>query len=333
MFKRDRKVERRGLPRRLLVNPPVHVSVGESRTDLLYDLSEGGFSVYGLIPKKRDEIIPVTFDLPPGGKSIQANAEIAWTNTVTNRTGLRFLNVPNTSRERLAKWMADPYYTARPARSALKPAEPIRLHTLESEAASVARPPSGESTRLGPIPIAPQPMPEREQPVLGRIEAGERSRAGKAWLVIGILVGVALLVLAFATLRSRSPQIAQTGKSTDMAATAPPPVSAPKGSAAPANSTVPAKSSQPALRGPATSPLDSPGFVLQAGAMRSEDNAVALSNALRKKNFPAFSFKRGSDPFYRVVVGPYADKSSAMRAKSELQREKVETFMRRWVPE
>jgi hypothetical protein len=70
MFGQSHKIERRLRPRRLLVNPPIYVSVDESSTALLFDLGEGGLSVYGLVPKKRAEVFPVAFDLPVGGGSI-----------------------------------------------------------------------------------------------------------------------------------------------------------------------------------------------------------------------------------------------------------------------
>ena len=83
----------------------------------------------------------------------------------------------------------------------------------------------------------------------------------------------------------------------------------------------------------ATLSLDSPGFMLQAAAMKHEDNAEALAETLRQSNFPAFVFKRGGDPFYRVGVGVYGDANSAVRVEVELETHGFKAIPRRWIPE
>jgi cell division septation protein DedD len=80
-------------------------------------------------------------------------------------------------------------------------------------------------------------------------------------------------------------------------------------------------------------PLDSPGFVLQVGAMGQEGNADALSNELRKKNFSAFVFHRGTDPFYRVAVGPYTDEPAAIRIQKDLEQEGYKPILKPWSPQ
>ena len=79
--------------------------------------------------------------------------------------------------------------------------------------------------------------------------------------------------------------------------------------------------------------LDLPGFVLQVGAMREEGNADALAHDLQGKHFPAFVFRRGSDRFYRVAVGPYTDKNSPVKVKKELEKQGLKALLKRWVPE
>jgi cell division septation protein DedD len=83
----------------------------------------------------------------------------------------------------------------------------------------------------------------------------------------------------------------------------------------------------------ATISQDVPGFVLQVAAMEHEDNADALAETLHQRNFPAFVFKRGAGPFYRVVIGVYGDADSAVRVKDELERRGFKAILRRWLPE
>jgi cell division septation protein DedD len=75
------------------------------------------------------------------------------------------------------------------------------------------------------------------------------------------------------------------------------------------------------------------GFVLQVAAMKHEDNAHALAETLHQMNFPAFVFKRGGGPFYRVAVGVYGNADSAVRVKDELERKGFEAILRPWLPE
>ena len=90
---------------------------------------------------------------------------------------------------------------------------------------------------------------------------------------------------------------------------------------------------QPTSVLPATLSWDLPGFVLQVAAMKQEENADALAETLHQRNFPAFVFRRGADPFYRVVIGIYGDADSAGRVEEDLEREGFKAILRRWLPE
>jgi len=73
-------------------------------------------------------------------------------------------------------------------------------------------------------------------------------------------------------------------------------------------------------------PLDRPGLVLQVGAMSHKDNADALAEQLRKKDFPAFVSHLEHDHFYYVFVGPYSDVDSMLRARTDLKKEGFESI-------
>lgn len=59
--------------------------------------------------------------------------------------------------------------------------------------------------------------------------------------------------------------------------------------------------------------------ILQVAALTKRDDALAMAEALQKKNFPAFVLTPTSDNYFRVQVGPYADKKSAATAKQGLE--------------
>jgi cell division protein FtsN len=83
---------------------------------------------------------------------------------------------------------------------------------------------------------------------------------------------------------------------------------------------------------PPALPLDVPGFVLQVAAMKHEDNADALAKTLQKRNFPAFVFKRGANPFYRVAIGAYSDPDSAVRVREQLKAQGFQAILKHWSP-
>jgi DedD protein len=59
------------------------------------------------------------------------------------------------------------------------------------------------------------------------------------------------------------------------------------------------------------------GFYVQVAAVSKQEDADALVDALKKKQYPAFSANTQSDKLFHVQVGPYADikDAEAMRAK------------------
>ena len=59
-------------------------------------------------------------------------------------------------------------------------------------------------------------------------------------------------------------------------------------------------------------------YYVQVAAVSRQEDADALVEALKKKQYPAFTANNTSaDKFYRVQVGPYADlkEAEAMRAR------------------
>jgi DedD protein len=68
---------------------------------------------------------------------------------------------------------------------------------------------------------------------------------------------------------------------------------------------------------PATAPPANGGYYVQVAAVTRQEDAVALVEALKKKQYPAFTSNPSNDKFYRVQVGPYSDMKEveAMRAR------------------
>ena len=93
------------------------------------------------------------------------------------------------------------------------------------------------------------------------------------------------------------------------AATAAAPTEAPPKAAADAATAAPA---------PSPSMTTTAGYYVQVAAVSRQEDADALVEALKKKQYPAFTANSTSaDKFYHVQVGPYADlkDAEAMRAR------------------
>ena len=77
--------------------------------------------------------------------------------------------------------------------------------------------------------------------------------------------------------------------------------------------TNPAAPADPAAAAPAAA-----GYFVQVAAVTRQEDADSLVEALKKKQYPAFTVNNSAgDKFYRVQIGPYADlkDAEAMRAR------------------
>ncbi len=337
--------DRRQYPR-LVPSSPMLVSLGESSSRFLFDLCEGGLAVHGLPLESRNAVISLALDLPEDTCHIQARAEIAWISDSGNRTGLRFVDLADTSRQRLREWVSARGVTARLAAAEEGPALPVFVtHATDDLVSPISQEKRDEGVaELRSALVPPQLTGEsnsREPEVWG--DEGLR-RYGKSRRLIGLCLAGVLLSLVFVSLGyylgssrqfksgSENPRraggIGDNPQAREITATAQVPETPPKGLVASAN---PPPARTAFL--PPTISLDRSGVMLQVGAMTHEDNADLLAQDLQQRNFPAFVFKRGTDRFYRVAVGPYSDAHSTVRAKKELKRHGFKAILRRWSPE
>jgi cell division septation protein DedD len=115
----------------------------------------------------------------------------------------------------------------------------------------------------------------------------------------------------------------------------PPKKSLPAPSAAKSSAAKPsAVVSKPPANGTSAPPLNAPliprgAIMLQVAAIVSQSDALALAQALQQKRFPAFVIPPGGDKFYRVQVGPYADKESATIARKDLEAKGFKSIVKR----
>ena len=312
----QKKTDRRLLPRRMLINPPVLVSLSRSRTDLLFDLGEGGMSVYGLVSAPKGEVVPIAFALPGESGSVEAAAKIAWTSSSRNRTGLQFIDVTDNSREQLRKWMARAYTGPRMSRPTDKTTVPVAPAQV-SAIASVKN--EGDVQQTAALSVLSygqrllEPNPHRS------------TKPDRARVAVGILAGVVLLavfgVARWYLPRRAEPRKANQIRSPGVEQSQPNSTEGPGGPSA-EDSSLRSASSPPGV-----------GFLLQLAAMAHQENADRLAESLKGRNHPAFVLRQKTDRLYRVVMGPYPDLSTAKKAKDALQGENIDAIVTPWTPD
>ena len=286
---------------RVIPNQPLFVRCGESQSRLLFDLCEEGLALDSLNPEYPAEVVPLVFDLPDGRGHIQTSGEVAWTNESENRAGLRFVDLADTSRQQLREWIsASVFHTTDVATAEREPVQRPLLVTHDIDSA-------GLLVRQAAADAVPTPY--RTSPYVMLFVLGVLS------LFSGVVFG---RHYTGAEKSGRVSAIMAAGKVRE--------IPAPNSTA----SVEPPSASTSSL--PVTLPLSLPGFVLQVAAMKDEDNADALAKTLQKRNFPAFVFKRGANPFYRVAVGAYSDPDSADRVKDELKAQGFKSILKHWSP-
>ena len=62
----------------------------------------------------------------------------------------------------------------------------------------------------------------------------------------------------------------------------------------------------------------SPGYFVQVAAVSKQEDAEALVDALKKKQYPAFVASNSADKLFRVQVGPFAEIKDAEAMRSRL---------------
>jgi HlyD family secretion protein len=68
---------------------------------------------------------------------------------------------------------------------------------------------------------------------------------------------------------------------------------------------------------------------VQVAAMENQSGALVLAQELQLKKFPAFVIPPGTDQYYHVLVGPYADAHSAASARRELEAQGFQSIIKR----
>jgi septal ring-binding cell division protein DamX len=354
-----RTSERRNSPRQRVSFACIQLD--HDNGGLVLDISELGLSLQTVAILASDDLGRMRFQLSPSQPWIDTRGRVVWLGGSLKTAGVEFIGLADEARNQIKQWIS----LELEANESTKQIAPKNTELSEDESANVIPFPQSETTE--PVaeiqnrrPIADDTVekplgaekvfqysavksaspsftgrargttapslswPEVEARINRGINAREPAGFSKtSGRFIGLAVGTGLLLSALLFLigyRLRKSMYVQ-----QHVEAIPPAKTIEPSADNPANPTNPDVD--------ATSPSDRPGFLLQVGAMRSRENADALADALERRNFPVFvSLPRGTGRFYRVVVGPYSDADSTLRAEEELRRAGFESIRTPWKP-
>jgi cell division septation protein DedD len=301
--------DRRQYPR-LIPDSALLVSVDKLKRAFLCDVSEGGVAFEGQVVQGGASVLSLAFELPDGAGAIEAVAEVVWTCDSLHRTGVRFLELAEASRQRLRDWLSKRVVTVERGEEDDAPGISLRGIT-------------GAARNWILQEITPDKAPDASAEAASESARTIRRRA--RYPVVGKVLGLAAVCSAFVTLGYYLPALFLAKPSSHILISESPVRASSSGSVTPVR-----ESSAPATsRNDGRSDGRYDGFVLQVGAMARKENAEALAERLRRQSFPAFVFEQGGDGLYRVDVGPYPQADYAHSVKGELTSAGFKTVLER----
>jgi cell division protein FtsN len=325
-------LERRLHPRKQLLFP--WIQLGANNGGIILDIGESGLAIQSVEKLYGGELPAMRFQ-PPGSPAwIETQGRIAWTDGSKNTAGVEFIGLPDGARNRIRQWLpvalhpsgsekedpltqqielaANPPSTREPE-SAVFVSESEDTKHQGRNSISPDKPAVIESARANARP----PLYLSHQKTTSRREYRDRrgmTSSRNSGRLIGLTSAV-LLAPVFFFLVHRSQRTGNGRQSTELIVPA-------KAAELPSGSFAYSKT----LSADANLRFDRPTFGLQVGAMSHQENAEALIESLRRRNFPAFLFPRGSDRFYRVFVGPFGDIDSTLKVKEQLRKQGFDAF-------
>jgi cell division protein FtsN len=326
---------------------------------IILDVSERGLSLQAVGSLTDDQVPHIRFQLSESRPWIETRGRIAWISASKKTAGVEFIELIEEARNQINHWISlelqldesvegiafgektepekDVPATFEPENAILLPerkttehgAENQKLNLIAEEAMGVPR--SGqkvlhssrvESTTSGFAESAPgttaPPIAwsELEARLNREINAHKRTNfSQESGRLIGLIAGGVLLLSTAFFLGYHLQKRTYSHQEVEARPFAKVPEPSTNTSVGPTNSRV-----------DLTLSSHGPGFMLQVGAMTHKENADALAGALQRKNFPVLVSPPGTDRLYRVVVGPYSDADSMLRAKEELKEEGFESI-------
>jgi hypothetical protein len=307
-----------------------NIKLGQANVGRVINLSEGGLAVRADANSIGGLISQIRFKFSESDAWIETGGKVIWSDSSTESAGIEFIGLPPESREQIRDWISEVGAPESGAaiENALQPIQPTKLPDPLPDLMSLA------PTYVTPLPREPKAlMGPNSKPVntFTVFKEEEKVSSRRLRLVIGICAAILLvggLVVFLPRFLSHKIRPEQPITQDLAAHAAAGEVHAPLDKLDPSDP--PASPSAPSK--PIAGPQQLSGFVLQAGAMAIEKNAKELSDTLRQQNFHVFLSNSNADHLFRVYVGPFPDRNSALNTKTSLQSLGITSILRSWAP-
>jgi hypothetical protein len=264
--------------------------LGDGNGGIILNISEGGVALR-VVAELAEEYLPkMRFQFSHPSPWVEASGRVAWLSESRKTVGVEFTQLTDEARQQIRKWLASvsgaEIFKGDDGRRTTGFFEDHALRSVFAASRSAAAPRSWTSTVL----------------------------SSKHQRLAAAVLASTLLIALFLFLGHRVRQMTYRGQ----------------GSAMPVQAAVPGvpvrETDTPIANSTATTSAGLPAYALQMGAMAHKDNAEALANSLRQRNFPAFVRSAGGSRLYLVLVGPYDSAARAAAAKRELKSQGFEAI-------
>jgi periplasmic protein TonB len=92
---------------RHVVTPRLYVAInGSSSGGILHDVSDGGVSLDVVGAPPADKRVLLDFDMSETGEHFEGFGQVIWNNESKNRVGFQFVDLPDTSRNKVRNWLS-----------------------------------------------------------------------------------------------------------------------------------------------------------------------------------------------------------------------------------
>jgi hypothetical protein len=283
----------------------------EGNGGIILDISEQGLAMQAVGSLGEDPYTRLRFQLSQSKDWIGTQGRIAWISPSRQTAGVEFIDLSFESLILIRNWISS---ITCPSASEEESAIPESVGPPESvltlsEAANVT---SAPAIAKVDIDVEHYSQGVRSGSPMNSEPLGVTS---KPRLHIGLIVGVALSLLALISL-GYSLRKSANGQPDEKARSSEEPSEVP-----------PNGSSSPVIAPRAFT--DSSSFILQVTATKDEKAAILLAGLLRQKGFPAFVLQPAAESLCRVFVGPYSDAASAAKVEGELRIQGFEVIRKR----
>lgn len=242
--------------------------LGKNNGGIVLNFSEGGLAVQAVAELIDDELPRMRFEISRTHSWIETGGHIVWRTDSKRTAGVEFVDLPEEARNQIQTWISSASDAKLEEKTAL----------VESADKSSEQTTPGNLSHTATL-FSREPNPEHET-TSGELAAS--SPPLRQLLVLFVGAGLLLLGLVFLGIywQNKLARVQELQR-------------------APASTTtpeVPKSSVSPVTAAPSAKvPSNVTGFILQVGAMSREQNANALAESLRQKNFPVFVIKPDTD--------------------------------------